>query len=61
MRVYVQVTSVALLIWQNPLKYIGIVEKIPETSLDTGIHTMYARAITALYEQWMQRHTYITL
>ena len=28
--------------------HIGIVEKVPETSLDTGVHT---RAITVLHEQ----------
>ena len=42
--------------------HIGIVEKVQETSLGTG---MYNRAITVLHELWMclgkQRHTHITL
>ena len=48
---------------KNSLRgHIRIVEKVQETSSDTGVHS---RAITGLHEQWMcfgkQRHTHITL
>ena len=42
--------------------HVGIVEKVQETSLGTGMHN---RAITVLHELWMclgkQRHTHIIL
>ena len=51
-----------LYIQVNEKGHIGIVEKVQETSLGTGMHN---RAITVLHELWLclgkQRHTHITL